>query len=384
MATSENESHMKSLYTQIMSFYRERILNGELPVGAQLPTEIEIARQHQISRGTVRQALNMLVSEGLLERVQGSGTFVRASSSKQDEKVELPEEKNIGLILSGSTDDELSIDILVGVEQEAKLHGYHMNVAFVEDNAQQLEQAIARLRVHCAGFIIFPINDISYDGAIQQLGEEHVPYVLIDRYLSDLESDYVGVDNSGGSYRATEHLIALGHVRIGFAYSYAAGLATTSVHDRWTGYQKALSEYGLPYDETLLLRDAPASTADVPNVYDEYITRLDRPSAIITVNDYVALGFLRAAQRNHVDVPEEFAIIGFDNVSYTAHVNPALTTMAQPRKEIGLRACNLLIARIEGQISGPARRIELSTRFIVRESCGMRLKVRKQILASQR
>jgi GntR family transcriptional regulator, arabinose operon transcriptional repressor len=381
--TSNEDKHNNPLYAQILHFYRVRILSGEFPVGTQLPTEMEIAQQHQMSRGTVRQALNMLVTEGLLERIQGRGTFVRSSSLlTQNKKFEESEEKSIGLILSGSINDELSMDILVGVEQGAKSRGYHLKFAFAEDNAQQLAFDIASLRTHTAGLVIFPLSDIEQDEAIDQLKHDKIPFVLIDRYLPAIESDYVGVDNVGGGYRATEHLIALGHIHIGFAYSCSGGFLTTSVHDRWEGYQKALKAYDLPYDETLLLRDAPVATAEPPNVYDEYLLHPNRPSAIFAVNDSVALGLLQAAQRCQISVPEELAIIGFDDISYAAHVHPPLTTIAQPRKEIGLRAAHLLLDRIEGQADGPSRCIELPTRLIVRESCGMRLKVKKQRFSS--
>lgn len=383
MQTSNNEQHTKSLYAQIMSFYRERILNGILPPGTQLPTEMEIAQQHQISRGTVRQALTLLVTEGLLERVQGRGTFVRLAPPIHEELHEVSEEKSIGLILSGSTDDELSMGILIGAEQIIKACGYHLNVAFVNNDTAQLTSVITRLRKHTMGFIIFPTSDISYIEAIKQLEQEHIPYVFTDRYLADIESDYIGVDNIESGYRATEHLIVLGHIHIGFAYSAAGRLDTTSVHDRWNGYQKALKAYDLPYDDTMLLRDVPSSTAPSPNAYDEYLLRTGRPSAIFTVNDYIALGLLRAAQRCQISVPAELAIVGFDDVSYASHVHPALTTIVQPRKEIGIQAANLLIDRIEGKIVGPPRHIELPTQLIVRESCGTRLNIKKRILASQ-
>lgn len=383
MQTSHNEPHTKLLYAKITSFYREQILTGNLPPGTQLPTEMEIAQQHQISRGTVRQALTLLVAEGLLERVQGRGTFVRVGPSHPEESSEVPAEKNIGLILSGSTEDELSMGILLGAEQIIKARGYHLNVAFVDNDTAQLTAIINRLRTRTTGLIIFPTGDTPYIETIKQLELDHIPYVLTDRYLAAIESDYIGVDNIESGYRATEHLIVLGHIRIGFAYSAFDRLDTTSVHDRWKGYRKALQAYDLPYDDTMLLRDAPSSTAPAPNAYDEYMQRPDRPDAVFTVNDYIALGLLRAAQRCQIAIPEKLAIVGFDDVSYATHIHPALTTIAQPRKEIGVQAANLLIDRIEKKIVGPPRHIELPTQLIVRESCGTRLNLKNHILAAQ-
>lgn len=366
--------HSQALYSQILNEIRERILSGDLAAGMRLPTEAEIAQQHQTSRGTVRQALSILVTEGLLERVQGSGTFVRSSPLKQESKQQLSSRKNVGLILS-QADDELNMDILLGVEQAVKPRGYQLSFAYAEENPLELALDIARLRANTIGLIIFPISDISRDASIEQLKTDKFPFVLVDRYIPEIDCDFVVSDNTGGGYRGTEHLLILGHTRIGFVYSSRGGLLTTSVRDRWEGYRKALREYNQPYDESLIFHNAPTPAPDPPNVYDEIMTRPDRPSAFLAVNDAVALGLLQAAQRHQIRVPEEVALVGFDNVSYAAHLNVPLTTIAQHRKELGERAGALLINRIEGQVIGAPKHIELPTNLIIRQSCGARLRI---------
>ncbi len=195
-----------------------------------------------------------------------------------------------------------------------------------------------------------------------------MPLVLVDRYLPDLDCDYVVADNEGGGYRATEHLIILGHTRIGFVYSHKGNLQTTSVRDRFQGYRRALQEYGCPIDETLVYQQSPPPHAD-GEAFGDLLARPDRPSAIFAVNDGIALELLRAAQRRGLRLPEDLALVGFDDLTFAAHLSPPLTTVAQPRMDLGLRAGNLLINRIEGQ-TGPPRHIELPTSLIVRESCG--------------
>ena len=361
-----------ALYTHLISYFRQRILDGSLAPGAQLPTEVEIAQEHQISRGTVRQALNALVHEGLIERIQGRGTFVRQLPPRPVAPTPQAPERRIGLVLH-YMDGPLDLDILISVEHAAKSRGYQVSFAYAEESLEQQDRDINRLHEdRVAGLIIFPVSDVAYDESIWRLHAEGVPFVLVDRYFPDLDCDYVVADNMGGGYRATEHLIILGHTRIGFVYSSKGSLLTTSVRDRWEGYRRALREYGCPYDETLVYQQQSPAGGDS---YGALLSRSDRPSAVFAVNDAVAVDLMRAAQRRGLRLPDELALVGFDDLNYAAHLSPPLTTVAQPRMDLGLRAGNLLINRIEGQV-GPPRHIELPTSLVVRESCGARLRVR--------
>lgn len=366
-----------AIYAQLVNYFRERILGGSFRIGARLPTELEIAREHQISRGTVRQALNILVNEGLLERIPGRGTFVKEPLGSPDTELR-SSPKRLGLVLSQPT-LQLSIDILIGVEQAAKSRGYEVSLVYTENNPAQQARDIAWLKANeVSGIILFPVDNALADEVLKQLQADGTPLVLIDRYIPGLETDYVVSDNLGGGYRATEHLLILGHRRIGFVYSSAANLQTTSVCDRWRGYRKALEEYGLPYEEALVFPDMPLPPPTAPNVYDNFVLRPDRPTAVFAVNDTVALAILQAAQRQGVRVPEDLALVGFDDLNFAAYLTPPLTTVAQPRMEIGVRATNLLINRFEGQTSS-YQQVELPTNLIVRASCGVRLHFKRTL-----
>jgi len=370
-----------TLYAQLITYFRQRILDGSLPPGARLPTELELAKEHRMSRGTVRQALHVLVTEGLIERVQGRGTFVRQVAPPGAVRQEA--DRRIGLVLN-HVGEQHDLDILIGVEHAAKSRGYQVSFSYAEENLEQQDRDIRRMREdRVAGLIIFPVSDVTYDESVWRLQSNGIPFVLVDRYFSDLDTDYVVADNIGGAYRATEHLLILGHTRIGFVYAPIGGLKTTSVRDRLQGYRQALKDYGLAYDNRLVRQRSTMSEAPGHDPYGPFLTGPDRPTAIFAVNDSEALTLIQAAQRCGLRVPEDLAVVGFDDLSFAAHLSPPLTTIAQPRMDLGLRAGHLLIDRIEGQ-SGLPKHIELSTSLIVRESCGARLRVRASTLSTKR
>jgi GntR family transcriptional regulator of arabinose operon len=387
LSKSSKKERTKVLHRQLTTDLRNRILDGQLPVGTRLPTDNQLAVEYQISRDTVRQALALLADEGLIERVQGRGTFVSQRSesaasggSALFSSSMVQEQKQIGLLLSSGVrkmGDSLQ-DIMIGVEQATRLHGYSVSICYTEGSKEQQAQDIARMSANrVAGLIICPIDNAADTDIIRQLQNSHVPLVFIDRYLPDLSVDFVGVDNKGGGYRATEHLIILGHRRIGFISLEEEGPETTSsVKERLQGYGEALHKYGVSYDPTLIIHDINPGEGNVsPSIY-EFLQRPDRPSAIFAVNDIVALDVMQAAHALHLRIPQDLAIVGFDNERFSSRLSPPLTTIAQPFFDIGLRAGTLLLSRIEG-LSTISRHIELPVNLIIRESCGAQLHVER-------
>ena len=275
------------------------------------------------------------------------------------------------------------MNLLVGVEQAAKSQGYNVSFTYSEGDQEQQAHDIARLRANNAlGMIIWPPGDTIHDASIQQLQADHIPVVLMDRYFPGLATDYVGSDNVGGGYRATEHLLILGHRRVGFVFPQEETLQTTSVYERWQGYCKALHTYEVPYDETLVVPDFRQLQTGAQEGVVEFLQRPDRPGAIFAVNDYVALDVLKAAKAMHLRRPEDLAVVGFDDEPFAARVNPPLTTTVQQSIDIGLRAGPLVISRIEGSV-GPPKHIELPTNLLIRESYGAQLHVKQFFSLSQ-
>ncbi len=380
MPTVETRANAQNNSTKLVIYFRERILDGRLKGGFRLPTEQELANQYQISRGTIRQALNILVDEGLVERSQGKGTFVRQSLVPTGHE-NRGYEKRIALVVSSVPGEQYTHNILYGAEQAAKARGYQLNITYCNEDLEQQTYDLNRILAdRVAGIIALPVSDITTDQTFSKLKQYGVPLVFVDCYLPELDTDYVVSDNYTGSYQATEHLILLGHERIGFVHQNTGSLLTTSIRDRWQGYCRAMEDYSLVVDDFQTLRSGPwvrwETLPDRPNVYDEILMRPSRPKALVAVNDYIALALLQAAKRCNLSVPEDFVLVGFDNLPFAAYLNCPLTTVVQPITEMGIRAANLLINRIEGDKS-PFQHVELLTSLIIRESCGGKLRLQQ-------
>jgi LacI family transcriptional regulator len=190
--------------------------------------------------------------------------------------------------------------------------------------------------------------------------------VLIDRTVSGVESDVVVGDSTGGARRLVEHLISLGHRRIGFI---TEGDEVSTARDRRGGYVDALERAGIPLDAGLIAR----STPDPPGGLDgmRRLLELDEPpTAVFAVNNLVAVGAIEAVRANDLEVPDDIAIVCFDDIEFASRLYPFLTVMAQPAETLGTLGTQLLLERIEGRAPEQPRIVVLPAQFIVRRSCG--------------
>lgn len=368
---SESKDITTALYTQLLNHLREQIVSGQYPSGSRLPSESELIASFGISRGPIRQAMGILENEGLIERVKGSGTFVRDMRPKIINGNGA--DRHIGLVLS-QQGDQLNMEILIGAEQAAKSRGYRVSFSYSEEDPEQQRRDIQRMKDDgIKGLIVFPVGeDAEREGIARVVKSGEIPIVLVDRYFPDLDTDYVVADNYTGGYRATEHLLILGHRRIGFVYTHASTLNITSLNQRYSGYRNAIESYGLDYDDSLVVQRTAHGG------YEDFLSRRARPDAVFAASDLEALLILRAAHKHHIRVPDDLALVGFDDLTFAHLSNPPLTTVAQPRNDIGLRASNLLIDRLE-HLRATTKQIVLPTNLIVRESCGAKTQVKRSI-----
>jgi GntR family transcriptional regulator of arabinose operon len=365
-----NKQSTTPFYQQLAAIIRKQVLYSELKPGDKLPSENELVQQYQISRSSVRQAIDILAAEGLVERVHGKGNFIQQWHDA------ISEGGTIGLLVPY---ERLSLfpNIINGVETAAKSRGFTLVLSYMGKDDREEMQTIERMRSqNIGGLVIYPRNYITYDEMIWQLYEDNYPFVLIDRYFTELPSPFVGIDNVSAMRRAVEYLIGLGHRSIGFVQS--TDPVTTSIKERYVGYREALRHHGIRFNENWLCH-LPKITYSPLNIEDDeeieyqpfcdFLTQKEHPTALIAINDYTAYLIYKAAVAKGIRVPEDMALMGFDNDEFARFNEVPLTTTEQPFREIGARAANLLLDRMRGNNTG-SEHVLLPTRLVARQSCG--------------
>ena len=344
----------RPLHQQLLEHYRALIEGGLLSTGARLPTEMALMAQHGVSRGTVRQALRGLSDAGLVRRETKNGTVVTSGAALLQPKPQV-----IGVVFP-ETRDAFCLDIMKGVQAACRDAGAHAAFGYSHHSSALEHAEVTRMkRAGFGGVLILPHDDASL---FKELATARYPFVYLDQAHAEVPGDFVGVDNVAASFGATEHLLKLGYTSAAFICQNAElADAPSTVRERFEGYQDALTAHGLTFDPAWLVA---AKTA--PD-YADFVRRSARPRAAVCANDATAARLLDAAAKAGVRVPQDLAVVGFDDVPLAETLE--LTTVAQPSREIGLQAAQLLLSRIGGDVSPPQRRL-LPTRLVVRGSCG--------------
>ena len=203
------------------------------------------------------------------------------------------------------------------------------------------------------------------DELIISLKQENIPVVL-QGFLPGSDLPSVDVDNLGGAKTAVDHLIRLGHKRIGLITNgpliYSAALA------RQQGYEAALRESNLPLDPDLL-REGEFNPESGARAMKSLLALSNPPTAVFIASDMVAIGVIQAIRKAQLKIPQDIALVGFDDIPWAAYLSPGLTTIRLPAQEIGQQAAKLLITFLEGNTPSKTK-IFLPTKLIIRDSCG--------------
>jgi LacI family transcriptional regulator len=271
--------------------------------------------------------------------------------------------RSIGLAIPVITNPYFA-DVIHAIEREASTASYTLLLVDSREDPDYELQAVRALHERRVdGMIVAPAAD-PQRRALGYLAANSVPTVLVDRLACD-EFDQVGPENEEPTAELVSHLAAVGHRRIGLVAGLP-GLSTTD--ERRTGYRLGLARRGLRYDDALVV--GGASQIDPAQ---EAVRRLlalpDPPTALVVSNNLMTIGALRALREAGRRVPEDVALTSFDDFEWADLVTPRLTTMAQPRFDLGTVAVQLLMSRLATP-DQPPRTVRLAPQFIHRESCG--------------
>ncbi len=354
------------LHRRLERALREEIRSGALGAGAQLPSEPELSRRYGISRATVRQAVASLAAAGLVRREPGRGTFVAAAAGPAGGSGTAV----LGLVVAGLHGMFLA-QMLDGLRRAAGQAGVAMTLAAAELAPGLEEAALAQVRAQGAvGAVVIPSPACATPAAAyRRLLAEGFPLVFLDRCPPDVEAPAVTSDNAGGARLLARHLLGLGHRSFGYVVSREH--STSAAAERLAATAECLSAAGLPPSALRTARIGGAPTeALAPYVRaaaDALLAAEEPPSAILCTNDDIALGVLAALREHGLRVPEDVALAGFDDLPFSALIDPPLTTVRQFPAEMGARATGLLLALVrERKTTGP--RLVLPVELCIRRS----------------
>ncbi len=270
--------------------------------------------------------------------------------------------RTIGMVVSDCTNPNTAQQIRA-VQHVLDAAGYAMMIFDTQEDLERQTRALGILDDHMVDGIILQASEFS-ETRLRSL-TLHAPVVLLNRTVAGLECDAVLNDNVEGARAATAHLIANGHRRIA---CLAANRQISTVADRLRGYRHALQAANIAYDPQLVIHTAvgvqPAQAAA------SALLALDTPpTAVFAYNDLVAVGVMAAAKDAGLHIPDQLAVIGFDNIEYARHLHVPMSTIGQQTQAMGEAAARRLLDRIQGDAT-PAREIRFSTSLIVRQSSG--------------
>ncbi len=375
MPNSRKTPNPRSLtYLRVAQELRERISQGIYPYNAFLPSERELALEWSASRQTVRQALEQLRQQNWVVSEHGRGN--RVIWGKEPENLvsdtDPTSTKLAALVIYGMAHGG-AMSIFQGAASAIQFDGFHLVVAETSQNIhRRTEDEAKHIRAlidkGIQGLIIYTEPTDQNRGLLEEALVKGIPVVQIDRYLEGLACDYVGIENALAAKEMTEHLIGVGHQRIAFlSFHYAA----STCKEREQGYRDALEQHNIPFDHALVAYCNPAQDriSAITRILQQWKTLAEPPTAIFAVNDELALAVSRVLSGLPVRVPEEIAVVGFDDLPHARLISPALTTVAQPFYDLGRTAAQLLLSRMQNNFNGAPRRVLLPTRLMVRQSC---------------
>ena len=249
-----------------------------------------------------------------------------------------------------------------GIEDGATPRGYQVILCNTDGSPERQRTHLQSLNARRVDGVILA-STFLMDHAVRWLRHQRTPYVLVNRFSDEGVDPFVGSDDLTGATLATRHLIDLGHVRIG----HLAGQPTISTGVlRRRGYQAALADAGLPADPELLVESGFVEEGGAYGM-ERLLSLKNPPTAIFAVTDMTAIGAYGAARRRGLRIPEDIAIVGYNDIPLAGRLVPGLTTVHVPIHEFGSVAAGMLLEQIEtGEVK--PKRVVFAPQLVVRGS----------------
>jgi DNA-binding LacI/PurR family transcriptional regulator len=339
------------------------------------PTLSDIAATTGVAPMTVSRVVNGTgyVSDETRELVMRAVAEMNYRPNGLARNLKRQRTETVGLVL-GDISNPYSTEIANAVRDTLSARGFNLFICISEHSAKEDITAFDSLVDHNVdGIIVATRSNKEGDERLTKIADRNIPVVVVGRDFHHELVDSISADNFAGGFEATQHLIDLGHKRIAFI---GASFDNRGNLKRLQGYLAALTEHDLPIDERLIT-GRRETISEVPGYSTEKIgyegmKRLlslpKRPTAVFARNDFTAVGAMTAIKEAGLSIPQDIAVVGFDDTPLALHTLPPLTTVRQPMRLQGQLAAELLLRRITDKENFETEERVLECELIVRKS----------------
>lgn len=329
-------------YMEVVNWVKEGIKLKKLKAGDKLYSENELSSMLSMSRQTVRHGISKLEQEGIVESIQGSGTYIANKEKAKREKT-----LNIAVVTT-YVNRYIFPSVIKEVERVISDAGYFTQIAFTNNTQDGERSALKRFLDNNVvdGIIIEPTKSALPNPNMelyQEIIEEKLPLIFINSYYPQLDLPYVAMDDKKAGLFAVNHVIKAGHTKI-------AGIFKSDDlqgHLRYSGYLKGMEEANLKVcDDNIIWID----TEDINNMKDNemrILNRIDDCTACVCYNDEVAVSMIEICKNNNIKIPDQLSLVSIDDSDLATFSEPQLTTVAYPVKDLARKAAENLLKIIE-------------------------------------
>lgn len=325
----------------------------------------DVAKRAGVSVATVSRVLNNSgpASESAAARIREAAAALRYVPHGGARSLITSKTNTVGVLLPDLYGEFFS-EVIRGIDQTAQASGFHLLLSSSHNGKTEIEAAMRAMRGRVDGMIAMSPH-LDAEALFENL-PANVPVVLLSCAMRDDEYHVITIENARGVHEMVSHLASLGHRRIAIIKGADGNYDAA---ERLRGYRKALKDAGLSPDASL---EASGDFTESSG-YEAGLVLASLavpPTAIFAANDVMAIGALSALRERGFRVPQDIAVVGFDDIPLARYMNPPLTSVHVPIFEMGERAARRLIEALAGGPSAPGRHERLPTRLVVRDSCG--------------
>nr|WP_317282320.1 GntR family transcriptional regulator [uncultured Sellimonas sp.] len=352
---------MQKKYEKIINWIQDEIRGGKLLQGNKLPSENCMMAQFQVSRQTVRRAMEVLEEKGIVDSRQGSGTYITVNTRRYTGR-----EIRIAVMLT-FVDTYIFPELIKGIETVLSNEGCTLQIV-VTNNAVEKERMILKdfLRTQSVdGVIAETVKSALPNPNLElyrELEKKGIPTLFVNSFYRELDIPHVSLDDKKAGYLATKHLIECGHIRIGGIFKADDGQG----HLRYAGYIQAMMEKDIRvHGENIIWIDSE-QMHDMDEENLKFLKRMKDCTACVCYNDEIACKLINDLRKKGIKIPKNISVVGIDNSEMTEFCPVPLTSVQNPVEDLGKMAAESIVRYICHQEKPET--VEFEPKLIVRNS----------------